>query len=53
MIMKRVFKLKMPDSSENKWNDWTNLSQKYTDQVITNTYIKGDEDAWTNYHNRV
>jgi len=26
MIMKRVFKLKMPDSSENKWNDWTNLS---------------------------
>ena len=31
VIFKRVFKLKMPDSSDNKWNDWTNLNQKYTD----------------------
>ena len=43
----------MPDSSNNKWNDWTNLNQKYTDQVVTEKYVQGNERAWKNYQERL
>jgi hypothetical protein len=40
--------LKLPNSSENKWNDLTNISKKYADIILNDKIIRYDENACKN-----
>ena len=38
----------MREQSENKWNDLTEINEKYADQMLTSIVIANEEKAYKN-----